>query len=62
MANEELDSLERQDPPAIKLELTLQELNTVMAALQELPHRVVDQLLRKLMTQAQPQVNQVQKQ
>lgn len=46
------------DVPVIKLELNVNELNVVLAALQELPHRVVDPLLRKLMEQAQPQLNQ----
>ena len=56
MANEQLDKLTQQEAPAVKLELTVQEVNVVMGALQELPHRVVDGLLRKIIGQAQPQV------
>jgi hypothetical protein len=40
----------------VKIELSVQEINVVMGALQELPHRVVDGLLRKIIGQAQPQV------
>lgn len=56
MANEQLDKLVQQDAPTVKVELTVQELNVIMGALQELPHRVVDGLLRKIIGQAQPQV------
>lgn len=56
MSNEQLDKLAQQEAPAVKLELTVQEVNVVMGALQELPHRVVDGLLRKIIGQAQPQV------
>ena len=56
MANEQLDKLVQQDAPTVKVELTVQELNVIMGALQELPHRVVDGLLRKVIGQAQPQV------
>jgi hypothetical protein len=57
MSNEQLDKLAQQEAPAVKLELTVQEVNVVMGALQELPHRVVDGLLRKIIGQAQPQVS-----
>ena len=56
MANEQLDKLVQQEAPTVKVELTVQELNVIMGALQELPHRVVDGLLRKIVGQAQPQV------
>lgn len=42
--------------PAVKLEVNVNELNIIMGGLQELPHRVVDALLRKLMEQAQAQL------
>jgi hypothetical protein len=56
MANEELDKLVQKEEPTVKIELSVQEINVVMGALQELPHRVVDGLLRKIIGQAQPQV------
>lgn len=60
-SNPELDSklVENQaqaESPAIALELNVQEVNVVFAALQELPHRVADPILRKLMEQAQKQL------
>jgi hypothetical protein len=56
MANEQLDKLVQKEEPSVHIELTVQEVNVVMGALQELPHRVVDGLLRKIIGQAQPQV------
>lgn len=41
---------------AVTLEVSVNELNIIMGSLQELPHRVVDPLLRKLMEQAQAQL------
>lgn len=43
--------------PTITLEVNVNELNIIMGGLQELPHRVVDALLRKLMEQAQTQLS-----
>lgn len=59
--NPELDSKlvenqAQQEAPNVSLELNVQELNVIFAALQELPHRVADPLLRKLMEQAQKQL------
>ena len=56
--NNELDSklIETQQQPEVTLHVTVQELNMVMASLQELPHRVADPILRKLMQQAQEQL------
>jgi hypothetical protein len=42
--------------PNVTLEVNVNELNIIMGGLQELPHRVVDLLLRKLMEQAQSQL------
>jgi hypothetical protein len=53
-----VENQQAQPVPVVKLELNVNELNVVMAALQELPHRVADPLLRKLMEQAQAQLNQ----
>jgi len=56
--NNELDSklIENQQQPEVSLRVTVQELNVVMASLQEIPHRVADPILRKLMQQAQEQL------
>ncbi len=58
MANEQSDNLVQKEEPKVNVELTVQELNVILGALQELPHRVVDGLLRKIIAQAQPQVSQ----
>lgn len=62
MNNPELDPLvsaqAKPEVPLVRLELTIQEVNTVLAALQEMPHRVVDGVLRKVVAQAQAQFPQ----
>jgi hypothetical protein len=50
------EELMKKEEPSVNVELTVQELNVVLGALQELPHRVVDSLIRKIIGQAQPQV------
>jgi hypothetical protein len=58
MSNPELDNLVMNDEqPTISLELHVPEVNTILAALGELPHRVADPILRKVVEQAQKQVN-----
>lgn len=58
MSNPELDSLVMDNtPPKVALELEVQEVNTILAALGELPHRVADALIRKVFEQANKQVN-----
>ena len=56
--NNELDSklIENQQQPEVSLRVTVQELNVVMTSLQEIPHRIADPILRKLMQQAQEQL------
>lgn len=57
--NPELDKLvEGNQPqePTVNVELTVNEINVVFAALQELPHRVADPILKKLFAQAQSQL------
>lgn len=62
--NPELDSklVENQQPAqapqvaTVNIALDVNELNVILASLQELPHRVADPLLRKLMQQAQEQL------
>lgn len=57
--NLELDSkLVETTPQAttVKFDLDINETNVILAALQELPHRVADPILRKIMQQAQEQI------
>lgn len=60
--NPELDSklVENQQAPTVNLTVDINELNIIMGALQELPHRVVDPMLKKLFQQAQAQLGQPQ--
>lgn len=61
--NPELDKLvEGNQPqePTVNVELTVNEINVVFAALQELPHRVADPILKKLFGQAQSQLQPAQ--
>lgn len=56
MPNPELDPMvENTQPETITLKLNINEFNIVCGGLQELPHRVVDGLLRNIMSQAQDQ-------
>jgi hypothetical protein len=59
--NPQLDSklVENQQQAAVPtatFTLNVNELNIVFAGLQELPHRVVDSLIKNLMSQAQAQL------
>jgi hypothetical protein len=61
--NPELESnlVENQQvDPEVTLNVNVNELNVIMGALQELPHRVVDPLLQKLFQQARAQLGQPQ--
>ena len=60
MSNPELDKLDvdNQTPPEVTLTLNIQEVNTILAALAELPHRVADGVIRKVYTQANSQMAQ----
>ena len=60
--NPELDPklVENQQAPTVTLTVNVNELNIIMGGLQELPHRVVDPLLKKLFQQAQAQLGQPQ--
>jgi hypothetical protein len=63
--NPQLDSklVENQQQPAVPtatFTLNVNELNVILAGLQELPHRVVDALIKNLMTQAQSQLGNPQ--
>jgi hypothetical protein len=55
--NNELDSkLIENQQPELSLRVTVQEYNILMTSLQELPHRIADPILRKLLQQAQEQL------
>jgi hypothetical protein len=55
--NNELDSkLIENQQPELSLRVTVQEYNILMTSLQELPHRIADPILRKLLQQAQEQI------
>lgn len=62
--NPELDAklVDDQAPeapvPNVTIEVNVNELNLIFAALQELPHKVVDPVLRKVFAQAQAQLGQ----
>jgi len=63
--NPELDSKlvenqQAQPVPTVNLTVDVSELNIIMGALQELPHRIVDPVLKKLFQQAQAQLGQPQ--
>jgi hypothetical protein len=63
--NPELDSklVENQQAPqapTVTLTVDVNELNIIMGGLQELPHRIVDPILKKLFQQAQAQLGQPQ--
>lgn len=47
---------ETQQEQKINLSLTVNEINIFLAAVQELPHKVADPLIRNIMSQAQSQV------
>jgi hypothetical protein len=58
--NEDVQSEEllTAEEKVVKVELTVNELNVVLGALQELPHRMVDGLLKKLIDQGRSQLQQ----
>lgn len=58
MSNPELDKFDaaNQQPPVLKIEVNVNEVNVIIGALAELPHRVADPVIRKVITQAQEQL------
>lgn len=48
----------QQDNREVTLKFTVNEINTILASLQELPHRVSDPIIRSLVEQVQPQIQQ----
>ena len=47
-----------QTETIIKLEVNVNDYNLIVAALRELPHRVSDELIKNVVSQAQKQVPQ----
>jgi hypothetical protein len=45
----------------INLNHTVEEINLMISALRELPHKLVHELITKITAQAQPQVNALEK-
>ena len=61
--NKELDHLDVDNQaqaapqePVVKLKLAVNDINLILAALQELPHKIADPMLRKIMEQANTQL------
>ncbi len=60
--NPQLDPklVENQQATTVTLTVEVNELNIILAGLQELPHRVVDPIIKKLFQQGQNQLGQTQ--
>ena len=50
----------QQEIPNVVLTLNLNDVNLVLNALQELPHKIVDKVLQNIFAQAQSQLQQKQ--
>ena len=53
-----VENQQQAQVPTVNLTVDVNELNVIMAALQELPHRVADPILKKLFQEAQAQLQQ----
>ena len=51
-----MNDITTNEAPTVKLEVNVNELNVIIGALQELPHRAVDALLRRLIEDAKSQL------
>ena len=51
-----VDAHEQPQEPELALNVSINEINVILAALAELPHRVSDPIMRKLIGQAQEQL------
>ena len=51
-----MEKFENQQSQTVKLELNPQEFNVIMAALQEIPFKMADPVIRSLVKQVQGQV------
>lgn len=56
------DNLETNQNPNIILTLNLQEVNAILATLQEMPFKVADPLLKKIVPQAEAQLKSIKEQ
>lgn len=60
MVNPELDKYAQpaqQNEQNVNIQLTVNEVNVILGALGEIPHRVADPVLKKVLGQAQAQLN-----
>lgn len=48
--------VETTEEKGVSLDLAVNDVNLILAALQELPHKISDPLIRKVMEQAQAQL------
>jgi len=55
-----VENQQAQSVPELTLNVNVNELNIIIAGLQELPHRVVDSIIKKIFQQAQAQLGQPQ--
>lgn len=55
--NSELDSKLMNEEPKVTITTTIQEINIVLAGLQELPHKVSDGIIRKIYEQVNSQLS-----
>jgi hypothetical protein len=55
-----VENQQAQSVPELTLNVNVNELNIIVAGLQELPHRVVDSIIKKIFQQAQAQLGQPQ--
>jgi hypothetical protein len=56
-AEQNQQQLQQEQQETVILQVEVSELNVIFAALQELPFRVVDPILKKIFEQAQRQLN-----
>ena len=52
-----VENQQAQTVPELTVNVNVNELNIIMAGLQELPHRVVDPIIKKIFQQAQAQLS-----
>lgn len=54
--NSELDKLSVNEPSGATITLNVNEINVVLGALQELPHRIADPVIKKVFEQCKAQL------
>ena len=52
-----VENQQAQTVPELTVNVNVNELNIIIAGLQELPHRVVDPIIKKIFQQAQAQLS-----